>query len=211
MSPSPSNATPTPTTPDPAAATPSTSQPTGAGQTADPAQAASLVRMRLRGRVLTLTLRCHHSGSVTVTNTRHVPIAAGTFHCVHGRAAVALKVSRAVAHQSRTRAGVTVSAVVHERGAPSTSLRLRLTSGHPRGVARASSAATDTYCEFDSGAGIPLCYEYWLSTYGPVWYAQYGRWLWAGQASRWLGGEFQGYVWFWYYWNGSAWIGYGRS
>jgi hypothetical protein len=100
---------------------------------------------------------------------------------------------------------------VHEHDAGSTSVRLRLTSASARGVARASSAASNTYCEFDSGAGIPLCYEYWLETYGPVWYPQYGRWLWAGKASRWLGGEFQGYVWFWSYWNGSAWIGYGRS
>ena len=168
------------------------------------------MRMRLRGRVVTLNLRCRNSGSVKLTDAHHVRIAAG-FHCAHGRAVGALTVPRAVARQSQTRHGVTVSAQVRERGARATSVRLRLTSGRARGVARASSATTSTYCEFDSGAGIPLCYEYWLDSYGPVWYAQYGRWLWAGKASRWLGGEFQGYVWFWYYWNGSAWVGYGRS
>jgi hypothetical protein len=208
---SPSNATPAPTTPGPAGATPSAPQPTGGGQPANPAQSSSLVRMRLRGRVLTLTLRCRNSGSVKLTDARHVRIAARTFNCARGRAVVALTVSRAVARQSQTRHGVTVSAVVRERGTRSTSVRVRLASGRPRGIARASSAATDTYCEFDSGAVIPLCYEYWLDTYGPVWYPQYGRWLWAGKASRWLGGEFQGYVWCWFYWNGAAWIGYGRS
>jgi hypothetical protein len=208
----PSTTTPNPqTTPGPAPETPPMAEPKGGLQTANPAQPGPLVRMRLRGRVLTLTLRCHTSGSVMLTDARHVRIAARNFECAHGRAAVALTLSRAVARQSHSRHGAMVSAAVRERGARSTSVRLRLTSASARGVARASSAGSNTYCEFDSGAGIPLCYEYWLETYGPVWYPQYSRWLWAGKASRWLGGEFQGYVWFWSYWNGSAWIGYGRS
>jgi hypothetical protein len=77
--------------------------------------------------------------------------------------------------------------------------------------AHLASASTDTYCFFDSGAGIPLCYEYWLNSYGPAWYGNYGRWLWAGQVSVWLGGEYQGTRWLWCYWTGSQWIYFGYA
>jgi hypothetical protein len=208
----PSTTAPAPTvTPGPDAAAPSTAPPTGNGQAVGPASSGPVLGTAVHGDVLTLTVRCGTSGSVKLTDAHHGRIASRAFTCAGGRATVALTLPRALARQTHTRRGVTVSATVRERGAAAKSARLRLTSARARGVARASSAATSTYCEFDSGAGLPLCYEYWLDTYGSYWYPQYGRYLWAGKASRWLSGEFQGYVWFWYYWNGSAWIGYGRS
>jgi hypothetical protein len=167
--------------------------------------------MRVRGRTLTLSVRCQASGTVKLTTANHAPLAARHFTCAGGRASVAVKLSRTLIHRSRTHQ-VTLLALVHEQGAGTTTVRVRLHgTSTSRAAARAASATTSTYCEYDSGSGLPLCYEYWLQTYGPKWYPAYGHWLWAGQASMWLSGEYQGTVWFWEYWNGSSWVYLGRT